>query len=129
MSALNWALLSATAQPLALPAEKFVLAPIQHVALSLVPTVPGQPLQAKLPSGPQPHERTATGTLHVSNQRLVFVGPPGAIHTLSIPYSALHDGRFVRPPAHSEGRSDGRPCAGAAHLLLVVLRGAHPPCT
>lgn len=144
MASLNWSMLSPSGQPTPLPQEKFLLS-LAAVTLSLFPCPPG--------SGPNvaPQRGTefkAQGSVHLSNQRVVFVAPgsrdqsagslaqgrasvvPGTkgegLQTLSVPYSHFVDGRFVQPwfgATYYEGlclNADG----GGLDVSSVSLLGA-----
>ncbi|KAM0749969.1 hypothetical protein T439DRAFT_43188 [Meredithblackwellia eburnea MCA 4105] len=118
MASLNWAILApSTNKPTPLPSEKFLLT-TNAVSISLFPSAPGAPLTQ---TADKTKEYRATGVVHTSNQRVVFVADGAAtssladgsasvaggaastvagkliVNTLSIPYSHLLDGRFVQP--------------------------------
>lgn len=121
MASLNYAILApSTLSPLPLPSEKFLLT-TPSISLSLFPSTPGS-APSQSPSSPAV-ERRALGSVHVSNQRIVFVSSaaePGSLatgsasiatggagaagsggkvvlRTLSVPYGSLLDGRYVQP--------------------------------
>lgn len=112
MASLNWVHLSTASAPLPLPGEKFLLT-VPSVSLTLFPSLPGAPTKPTAPSS----ARHATGTVFVSNQRVVFVsstasaggslaggtasvvGQTGTqeVQTLSMPFPQFLDGRYVQP--------------------------------
>ncbi|GAA6007365.1 hypothetical protein JCM11491_003105 [Sporobolomyces phaffii] len=84
-----------------LPAREKTLVTLGSVSISLVPR-PAPPARASASRPPvtAPEYKVNHGTVHLSNERIVYVAPRGTCHpleTLSVPYSDLRDAKFQQP--------------------------------
>lgn len=113
MASLNHAVLApSNLSPLPLPLEKFVLA-APSISLWISPSISGIHF---FPSAPVGFFATATGSVHVSNQRIISVSSAAGslatgsvsvaegrgsgrvvLQTLSVPHASLLDGKYVEP--------------------------------
>ncbi|KAK4052036.1 hypothetical protein OIV83_002330 [Microbotryomycetes sp. JL201] len=136
MASLNWTMLSSTRQPLPLPHEKLIHS-IAGVVLRVFPLPCGAPLSFKPPSHTV-HKQS--GTVHLSNKRIIFVSSSPAtttgavaandphqisVDTFSVPYTHFHDGRFVQPwfgANYYEGSCTPAPGGGLDGLLASFER-------
>ncbi|KAM0788032.1 hypothetical protein ACM66B_006231 [Microbotryomycetes sp. NB124-2] len=136
MASLNWTMLSPTRQPMPLPHEKLVHS-IPGVVLRLFPLPSGAPLSFKPPSDTV---HKATGTVYLSNKRIIFVSANSSkassaltsssgmatdndVDTFSVPYTHFHDGRFVQPwfgANYYEGSCLPAPGGGLDELITAT---------
>ncbi|KAK4051271.1 hypothetical protein OIO90_004752 [Microbotryomycetes sp. JL221] len=109
MASLNWTMLSRERKPMPLPHEKFMSPAIHGVVLRLYKLPLGANMSYKPPAS---DVRKATGTVYLSNKRVMFVSRDqqlqqqsdhnrnddnALIDTFAVPYTHLYDGRFVQP--------------------------------
>ncbi|GAA5894560.1 GRAM domain-containing protein [Sporobolomyces salmoneus] len=108
MASLNWVVLdSNTLKPVPLPREKVLLS-LSSVSLHLLPFRPQSSSSSSTSSSKPVEYKVEKGTVHLSNQRVVYVSPPQlhststssstpALETLSCPYTHFQDGRLNQP--------------------------------
>ncbi|KAF8324552.1 uncharacterized protein EI90DRAFT_2895810, partial [Cantharellus anzutake] len=106
-----WVMVDASRGPVPLPNESFyTFIPSADVTVKLRPEV----------SGGTAHTLRQTGTIHISNQRLVFIAdkatpqPESSLDTISIPPLAITSTSFLQPwfSANYLNLTLGRPVEG-----------------